>query len=182
MAFPGTGKIWMNGKLVEWKDATIHIASHVIHYGSGVFEGARCYETPKGSACFRLDAHMRRLQQSMKIYRMAYPLDLDGWMNAVLETIRANQMKACYIRPLVYRGYDTLGVNPLANPVDAAILLWPWGAYLGKEALEEGADVKVSSWTRMAPNTLPAMAKSTANYANSALVKMEALGDGYSEG
>jgi branched-chain amino acid aminotransferase len=182
MGFPGTGKIWMNGKLVDWKDANIHIATHVIHYGSGVFEGARCYDTPKGSACFRLDAHMRRLQNSAKIYRMEYPLDLDGWVNVVLETIRANQMKACYIRPLLYRGYDTLGVNPLANPVDAAILLWEWGAYLGKEALEEGVDVKVSSWTRMAPNTLPAMAKATANYANSALVKMEALADGYSEG
>jgi branched-chain amino acid aminotransferase len=182
MAFSGTGKIWMNGRLVEWKDATIHIASHVIHYGSGVFEGARCYATPKGSACFRLDAHMRRLQHSSKIYRMEYPLDLTGWMDAVLETIRANKMKACYIRPLVYRGYDTLGVNPLANPIDAAIMLWEWGAYLGKEALEEGVDMKVSSWNRMAPNTLPAMAKSTANYANSALVKMDAIADGYSEG
>ena len=150
----------MNGKLVEWKDATIHIASHVVHYGSGVFEGARCYETPKGSACFRLDAHMRRLQHSAKIYRMEYPLDLAGWMNAVLETIRANKMKACYIRPLLYRGYGTLGVNPEGNPLDAAIMLWEWGAYLGHEALEQGVDVKVSSWTRMAPNTLPAMAKS----------------------
>ena len=182
MAFAGTGKIWMNGKFVDWKDANIHIASHVIHYGSGVFEGARCYATPKGSACFRLDAHMLRLQNSAKIYRMAYPLDLDGWMNAVLETIRINQLKACYIRPLVYRGYDTLGVHPANNPVDAAILLWEWGAYLGKEALEEGTDVQVSSWTRMAPNTLPGMAKSTANYANSALVKMEAAANGYSEG
>jgi branched-chain amino acid aminotransferase len=182
MAFPGTGKIWMNGKLVDWKDATIHIATHVIHYGSGIFEGARCYETPLGSACFRLDAHMRRLQHSAKIYRMEYPLDLAGWQNAVLDTIRANAMKACYIRPLVYRGYDTLGVNPLTCPVDAAILLWEWGAYLGKEALEEGCDVKVSSWTRMAANTLPALAKSTANYANSGLIKMEAIADGYSEG
>jgi branched-chain amino acid aminotransferase len=182
MAFPGTGKIWMNGKLVEWKDANVHIATHVIHYGSGVFEGARCYATPKGSACFRLDAHMRRLQQSAKIYRMEYPLDLAGWNEAVLETIRANAMKACYIRPIVYRGYDSLGVNPIGCPVDAAIMLWDWGAYLGKEALEEGTDVKVSSWTRMAPNTLPAMAKSAANYANSALIKMEALADGYAEG
>ena len=123
MAFPGTGKIWMNGKLVEWKDATIHIATHIVHYGSGVFEGARCYATPRGSACFRLDAHMRRLQLSSKIYRMEYPLDLTGWQNAVLETIRANQMKACYIRPLVYRGYESLGVNPLTCPVDAAIML-----------------------------------------------------------
>jgi branched-chain amino acid aminotransferase len=182
MAFPGTGKIWMNGRLVEWKDATIHIASHVVHYGSGVFEGARCYSTPKGSACFRLAAHMRRLQDSAKIYRMTYPLDLVGWQNAVLETIRANQMKACYIRPILYRGYDTLGVNPLTCPVDAAIILWEWGTYLGQEALEQGVDVKVASWSRMAPNTLPAMAKSSANYANSGLIKMEALADGYSEG
>jgi branched-chain amino acid aminotransferase len=182
MAFSGTGKIWMNGKLVEWKDATIHVASHVIHYGSGVFEGARCYATPKGSACFRLDAHMRRLQHSAKIYRMDYPLDLAGWQNAVLETIRANAMKACYIRPIVYRGYEALGVNPIGCPVDATILLWEWGAYLGKEALEEGVDAKISSWSRMAPNTLPAMAKSSANYANSALIKMEAIADGYAEG
>ena len=182
MAFPGTGTIWMNGKLVEWKNATIHIASHVIHYGSAVFEGARCYATPKGSACFRLDAHMRRLQHSAKIYRMEYPLDLAGWQDAVLGTIRANEMKACYIRPIVYRGYEALGVNPFGCPVDAAILLWEWGAYLGKEALEKGCDVKIASWSRMAPNTLPAMAKSSANYANSGLIKMEAITDGYSEG
>jgi len=182
MAFPGTGRIWMNGKLVPWADATIHVASHVVHYGSGVFEGARCYGTPRGSACFRLDAHMRRLQQSMKIYRMEYPLDLNGWIQAVLETIRANAMKACYIRPLVYRGYETLGVNPLACPVEAAIILWEWGTYLGQEALEQGVDVKIASWARMAANTLPALAKSTANYANSALIKMEALADGYAEG
>jgi branched-chain amino acid aminotransferase len=182
MAFAGTGTIWMNGKLVDWKDATIHIASHVIHYGSGVFEGARCYSTPKGSACFRLDAHLRRLEHSSKIYRMSYPLDLAGWQNAVLDTIRANAMKACYIRPIMYRGYDSLGVNPLSCPVDAAILLWEWGAYLGQEALEEGVDVKIASWSRMAPNTLPAMAKSSANYANSGLIKMEAIADGYAEG
>ena len=182
MAFPGTGKIWMNGKLVEWKDATIHVASHVIHYGSGVFEGARCYATPRGSACFRLDAHMRRLQHSMKIYRMEYPLDLSGWIDAVTTTIRANQMKACYIRPIVYRGYETLGVNPFTCPVDAAIILWEWGTYLGQEALELGVDVKVATWSRVAPNTLPAMAKSSANYANSGLIKMEAITDGYAEG
>jgi branched-chain amino acid aminotransferase len=182
MAFPGTGKIWMNGALVDWKDATIHIASHIVHYGSGVFEGARCYATPRGSACFRLDAHMRRLQLSAKIYRMEYALDLGGWQNAVLETIRANRLKSCYIRPLIYRGYESLGVNPFTCPVDAAIMLWDWGAYLGKEALEEGCDAKVATWSRMAPNTLPAMAKSTANYANSALIKMEAITDGYTEG
>jgi branched-chain amino acid aminotransferase len=182
MGFPGTGSVWMNGKLVEWKDATIHLASHVIHYGSGVFEGARCYATPRGSACFRLDDHLLRLQRSAKIYRMDYPLDLAGWRDAVLGTIRANKMKACYIRPLIYRGYETLGVNPLANPVDAAILLWEWGAYLGQDALEHGVDVKFSTWARMAPNTLPSMAKATANYANSQLIKMEAVLEGYSEG
>jgi len=181
MGFPGTGKIWMNGQFVDWKDANIHIATHVIHYGSGVFEGARCYSTPKGSACFRLEPHMRRLIESAKIYRMEYPLDLPGWMNVVLETIRVNQMKACYIRPLLYRGYKELGVNPLNIPVDAAVMVWDWGAYLGSGALEDGVDVKISSWTRLAPNTLPAMAKSTANYANSALIKMEAVADGYSE-
>jgi branched-chain amino acid aminotransferase len=181
MAFPGTGKIWMNGKFVDWKDANIHIATHVIHYGSGVFEGARCYATPKGSACFRLEPHMRRLIESAKIYRMEYPLDLQGWMDVVLETIRVNEMKSCYIRPLLYRGYKELGVNPLGIPVDAAVMVWDWGAYLGAGAVEEGADVKVSSWNRMAPNTLPAMAKTTANYANSQLIKMEALADGYSE-
>jgi branched-chain amino acid aminotransferase len=182
MAFAGTGRIWMNGELVAWKDATIHIASHVIHYGSGVFEGVRCYATPKGSACFRLDAHMQRLQQSAKIYRMSYPLDVAGWENAVLETIRANEMKSCYIRPILYRGYDSLGVNPFTCPVDAAILLWDWGGYLGKEAVEEGCDVKIASWSRVAPNTLPALAKGAANYANSGLIKMEAITDGYSEG
>ena len=132
--------------------------------------------------CFRLEAHMRRLQHSAKIYRMEYPLDLAGWNNAVLETIRANEMKSCYIRPILYRGYDSLGVNPLSCHVDGAIMLWDWGAYLGKEALEQGTDAKVSSWSRMAPNTLPAMAKSAANYANSALIKMEAIADGYAEG
>src|SRR5256714_14575236 len=182
MGFPGTGTIWMNGKLVEWKDANIHIASHVIHYGSGVFEGARCYATPRGSVCFRLDAHMRRLQHSMKIYRMEYALDLAGWQNAVLETIRANQMKACYIRPIVYRGYEALGVNPFPCPVDTAILMWEWTKYLGEDAAEKGVDAKVSSWTRMAPNTFPSLAKSSANYANSCLIKMEAIADGYAEG
>jgi branched-chain amino acid aminotransferase len=172
----------MNGKLVEWKDATIHVAAHALHYASGVFEGARCYSTPKGSACFRLDDHLLRLQRSAKIYRMEYPLDLAGWRTAVLDTIRDNEMKACYIRPLIYRGYGTLGVNPLGNPVDACILLWEWGAYLGQDALEQGVDVKISTWSRMAPNTLPAMAKATANYANAQLIKMEAVLEGYSEG
>ena len=182
MSFAGTGKIWMNGALVEWKDATIHIASHVVHYGSAVFEGARCYATPRGSACFRLDAHMRRLYDSAKIYRMALPLPQDTLTEAVLETIRANEFKACYIRPIVYRGYEELGVNPFPCPVDTAILTWEWGAYLGDEAVKRGADVRVSSWSRAALNTFPTLAKSSANYANSQLIKMEAIAEGYSEG
>jgi branched-chain amino acid aminotransferase len=172
----------MNGTLVDWADARIHIASHVIHYGSGVFEGARCYATPRGSACFRLDAHMRRLYDSARIYRMEPTIAQGPLTEAVLETIRANEFKACYIRPIVYRGYHTLGVNPLPCPVDAAILTWEWGAYLGQDALEKGVDVQVSSWSRSAPNTFPSLAKSSANYANSQLIKMEAILQGYSEG
>ena len=182
MAFAGTGKIWMNGTLVDWADAKIHVGSHVVHYGSGVFEGARCYNTPRGSACFRLDAHMRRLFDSCKIYRMEPQVDMETMTEAVLNTIRANEFKACYIRPIVYRGYNELGVNPFPCPVDTAILTWEWGAYLGKDALENGADVRVSSWNRSAPNTFPTLAKSSANYANSQLIKMEAMAEGYSEG
>ena len=180
-AFPGTGKIWMNGQLVEWADAKIHIASHVIHYGSGVFEGARCYNTPRGTATFRLDAHMARLFDSAKIYRMEPTYSYNELYQAVLETIRANEFKACYIRPLVYRGYHTLGVNPFPCPVDTAIMLWEWGTYLGEDALTNGVDVRVSSWTRSAPNTFPTLAKTSANYANSALIKMEAIAEGYTE-
>ncbi len=182
MAFTGSGKIWMNGTLVDWADAKIHIASHVVHYGSGVFEGARCYETPRGSACFRLDAHMRRLYDSAKIYRMEPQVDITTLTDAVLQTIRANEFKACYIRPIVYRGYHALGVNPLPCPVDAAVLTWEWGAYLGQDALTRGVDVRISSWSRSAPNTFPTLAKTSANYANSGLIKMEALAEGYSEG
>jgi branched-chain amino acid aminotransferase len=182
MAFPGTGKIWMNGTLVDWADAKIHIASHVVHYGSGVFEGARCYDTPRGSACFRLDAHLNRLFDSAKIYRMEPTYSYSDLRTAVMETIKANEFKACYIRPLVYRGYHTLGVNPLPCPVDTAIMLWEWGTYLGEDALTNGVDVCVSSWARSAPNTFPTLAKTSANYANSSLIKMEAMADGYSEG
>jgi len=182
MAFPGTGQIWMNGRLVDWKDATIHVASHVIHYGTGVFEGARCYATPRGSACFRLDAHMRRLFDSARIYRMEPPWDQQTLTDAVIDLIKVNTFQACYIRPLVYRGYDSLGVNPGPCPIDVAIMLWEWGAYFSQEALEQGLDVKVSTWARNAPNTTPAMAKSVANYANAQLIKMEAMAEGYGEG
>ena len=182
MAFPGTGLIWMNGKFVEWNQAQIHVASHVIHYGSGVFEGARCYDTKTGSACFRLDAHVRRLLDSAKIYRMESPYDQQTLTDAVLDVIRVNKFQACYIRPIVYRGYDSLGVNPYPCPVDVAIMLWEWGAYFTKDAIEEGLDVKISTWARNAPNTMPSMAKSVANYANSQLIKMEAILEGYAEG
>jgi len=172
----------MSGKLVPWDDARIHIGSHVIHYGSAVFEGVRCYKTPKGPAVFRLDAHTERLFGSAKIYWMEPAWTPEQVNAAVLETICANRLEACYIRPVVYRGAGQLGVNPLGSPVELAILVWDWGKYLGKEALEQGVDACVSSWTRMAPNTLPAMAKSAGNYMNSQLIKVEAVKGGFAEG
>ncbi len=182
MGFPGTGKIWMNGALVDWNDAKIHIGSHIVHYGSGVFEGARCYDTVNGPACFRLDAHIRRLLDSARIYRMVSPYDAQALTDAVNDVIRANAFRACYIRPLIYRGYDSLGVNPMPCPVDVTVMVWEWGPYFTQEAIDEGLDVKISTWARNAPNTTPAMAKSVANYANAQLIKMEALADGYAEG
>lgn len=182
MAFSGNGTIWMNGKLVDWKDATIHVASHVVHYGTGVFEGIRAYDSRRGTHIFRLDAHLRRLYDSCRVYRMEIPYSLGALNDAVVETVRVNGFKACYIRPLVYRGYSQLGVNPLPCPIDVALIVWEWDAYLGSDAIENGVDVGVSSWTRMAPNTLPAMSKATANYANSGLIKMQAMVDGYAEG
>ncbi|HZM52296.1 MAG TPA: branched-chain amino acid transaminase [Vicinamibacteria bacterium] len=182
MTFPKSDVIWMNGKLVPWDDATIHIGSHVIHYGSAVFEGVRCYNTPEGPAIFRLDAHTERLFNSAKIYRMDMPYTFEELSRAQLETVAANKKDACYIRPIVYRGYEQLGVNPFPCPVDVAIMVWDWGRYLGQEALETGVDVCVSSWARIAPNTLPAMAKTAANYMNSQLIKMEAIKAGYVEG
>jgi len=176
------GMVWMNGKLVPWKDANIHLASHVIHYGSSLFEGFRAYDTPKGTAIFRNSAHIKRLYNSCKMYRMEIPFTQEEFEKAVIETIKANKLKACYIRPVVYRGYGTLGVDPFPNPIDCAILVWEWGQYLGEKALENGVDVKISTWQRMAPNTFPALAKSGANYMNSQLIKMEALVDGYAEG
>jgi branched-chain amino acid aminotransferase len=176
------GMVWMNGKLVPWKDANIHLACHVIHYGSSLFEGFRAYNTPKGTVIFRNSAHIKRLYNSCKMYRMKIPFTQEEFEKAVIETIKANKLKACYIRPIVYRGYGTLGVDPLPNPIDCAILAWEWGQYLGEKALENGVDVKISTWQRMAPNTFPALAKSGANYMNSQLIKMEALEDGYAEG
>ena len=180
-AFTGKGKIWMNGKFVDWNEAKIHVLSHVVHYGSGIFEGDRCYNTAKGSAVFRLDAHVRRLYDSCKIYRIKIPFSEAEMSAAILETIRVNGYKECYIRPIVFRGYNSLGVNPFPCPIDCAIAVWEWGSYLGPEAAEQGVDVMVSSWRRAAPDTFPAMAKCVANYMNSQLIKMEAIEHGYVE-
>lgn len=182
MALAKSKFIWMNGKFVRWDDAKIHILSHVIHYGSSVFEGIRCYKTPKGPAVFRLKEHMDRLFNSAKIYRMEIPYTKQKVTRVCLETIEKNEMNECYIRPVVYRGYRELGVNPFNCPVDVTVAVWKWGKYLGPGALTDGVDVMVSSWNRMAPNTFPAMAKAGGNYLNSQLVKMEALKYGFTEG
>ncbi|MGA1198307.1 MAG: branched-chain amino acid transaminase [Candidatus Latescibacterota bacterium] len=182
MPIPKSEKIWFNGNLVGWDDAKIHVLSHVVHYGSSVFEGMRCYDTHKGGACFRLQDHINRLYDSAKIYRMEIPFKRDELAQAVLDTIRANNLKACYVRPIAFRGYGELGVNPAPCPVEVVIAVWQWGKYLGPEALEKGVSVRVSSWNRPAPNTMPSLAKVGANYMNSQLIKMEALADGYVEG
>lgn len=175
-------KIWMNGKLVDWADAKIHVLSHVIHYGSSWFEGVRCYETKKGSAIFRHREHIVRLFDSAKLYRAEIPYTVDQVMAADKETIRVNGLKSCYIRPIAYRGYGDVGVYPMNCPVDLTIAVWEWGKYLGPEALEKGIDVRFASWQRAAGNTFPTMAKAGGNYLNSQLMKMEARVDGYEEG
>ncbi|UZJ40831.1 branched-chain amino acid transaminase [Prosthecochloris sp. SCSIO W1101] len=175
-------KIWMNGELIDWNDAKIHILSHVIHYGSSTFEGIRCYETAKGPAILFLDAHIKRLYDSSKIYRIEIPYSMQELKDAVLDTIRVNGHKSCYIRPLVYRGQGALGVNPHLAAIEVAIATWEWGTYLGEDVLETGVDVRVSSWNRLAPNTLPTWAKAGGNYLNSQLIKMEAIMDNYAEG
>jgi branched-chain amino acid aminotransferase len=172
----------MNGRLVDFEKAHVHVLTHALQYGSGVFEGIRAYDGPRGAAVFRLDAHVRRLYNSAKIYRMEIPLAREEFAEAVLETIRGNELGACYIRPLVYRGFGPMGVNPLPSPVDIAIAAWPWGSYLGDEAIEQGVDACVSSWRRAAPSTFPMTAKATGNYLNAQLIKMEALANGYVEG
>lgn len=174
--------IWFNGELVEWDKATIHVMSHVVHYGTSFFEGIRCYETPQGPAIFRLTPHMQRLIDSAKIYRTTIPYTLDQLVAAVKETVRANRLRSGYIRPVVFRGYGEIGVNPQNNPVEVAIATIEWGKYLGAEAMEQGVDVCISSWNRFAPNTMPALAKAGGNYMNSQLIKMEALANGYAEG
>ena len=180
-ALEPTKVLWHNGELVPWADATVHVGTHVLHYGSSVFEGIRCYKTEQGSAIFRLQEHARRLVDSAKIYRMDIGHDAEAIANACIETVRANEMEHCYIRPIAFRGYHSLGVNPLPCPVETWVMVWKWGAYLGEAALEDGVDVKVSTWNRAAPNTSPFMAKAGSNYMSSALIKMEAIEEGYAE-
>jgi branched-chain amino acid aminotransferase len=175
-------KIWFNGELVPFEDAKIHVLSHVVHYGSSVFEGIRCYNTRRGSAVLRLREHMRRLVDSARIYRMDVPYSLEELETAVLETIAESGLKACYIRPVIFRGMGSLGVNPLKNSVDTFVAVWEWGKYLGPEAMETGVDVQVSSWNRNAPNTTPSLAKAGGNYLNGSLIKMEAVKNGFVEG
>ena len=177
-----TEKIWHNGRFIAWDDAKIHVLSHTVSYGSSVFEGIRCYQTPDGPAVFRLNEHVRRMADSAKVYRMDLGFSSNDLAEAMLELVRVNRMDSCYIRPIALRGYGDIGVNGLKNPIDVYIACWTWGKYLGEEALSEGVDVCVSSWNRIAPNTLPALAKAAANYMNSQLMKMEAIVNGYSEG
>ena len=178
-----TEKIWHNGRLIPWDEARIHVLSHVTSYGSSVFEGIRCYETSShGPAIFRLKEHMRRLVDSAKIYRMDVPFGAKELAAAHCEVVAANGLNSCYLRPIVFRGYGDVGVLPFNNPVEVYIACWEWGKYLGEAALAQGVDVCVSSWTRIAPNTLPALAKAGANYMNSQLIRMEAEINGYQEG
>jgi branched-chain amino acid aminotransferase len=179
-------KIWRDGEFIDWNDARIHVMAHVVNYGTSVFEGIRCYKTTQGSAIFRLTEHMQRLVNSAKVYRMESEFGREDFCNAAVELVRDSGLEACYIRPLIFRGLNednpAFGVNPFPNPVRCVIGAWEWGKYLGEEALENGIDVCVSSWTRISSNTLPTMAKAGANYMNSQLIKMEALLSGYSEG
>ncbi len=175
-------QVWHNGKFIPWKDATVHVASHVVSYASCLFEGIRCYETPQGPAIFRLKEHTDRLVNSCRIYRMELAYSREQLQQALVELVRVNKAKHCYLRPVAFRGYGEVGVNPLRNPIEVYLLAWRWGKYLGDEALKRGVDVCVSSWHRMAPNTLPPMAKAAANYMNAQLIKMEAATNGYVEG
>ncbi len=181
MPIDKTAKIWMDGKLVDWDDARIHVLTHTLHYGSGVFEGIRAYPTASGPAVFRLTDHMRRLLQSAHFFMMEVPFTLQELVDATKETIRVNQVESCYIRPIAFLGYGEMGLNPLLSPVNVSIAVWPWGTYLGDEALKHGVRMKVSSWRRMDPNVNPVAAKGTGIYINSSLAKVEALHAGYDE-
>ena len=179
-------EVWHNGEFIKWDDARVHVMSHVLHYGSSVFEGIRCYKTKRGPAIFRLREHMRRLLNSAKIYRMDTDLTLDQLSEAAIGLVNRGGLDQCYIRPIIFRSLDeerpAFGVNPFPNPLDCYIGAWDWGKYLGDEAIEQGVDVQVSTWNRLTPNSMPAMAKSGANYMNSQLIKMEALLNGFAEG
>ena len=177
-----TDKIWHNGVWILWDDAKLHVLTHALSYGSAVFEGIRCYKTPQGPAIFRLREHMQRLINSGRIYRMEFPYSLDDLCNVACELVRVNKVGACYVKPIALRGYGEVGVNPLSSPIELYMACWEWGAYLGPDALSKGVDVCVSSWTRIAPNTLPAMSKAAANYMNSQLIRMEASLNGFAEG
>ena len=177
-----TPRIWYNGQFIAWNDAKIHVLSHVVSYGSSVFEGIRCYETTNGPAIFRLPEHMRRMIDSAKIYRMEVPFAAEQLSEAAVELVRENDLASCYIRPIVLRGYGAMGVHPGKNPIETYMACWEWGKYLGDEALSSGVDVCISSWNRIAPNTLPALSKAGGNYMNSQLIRMEADVNGYAEG
>jgi branched-chain amino acid aminotransferase len=176
-----TEKIWMNGSFVAWDDAKVHVLTHALHYGTGVFEGIRAYETPKGTGVFRLTAHLERLRRSAALYEMQLPYTVPEMANAIHETIGANNISSCYVRPLVFRGYGPMGLYAMNNPVDVAVAVWPWGAYLGEDALEQGVRCKISSFRRYGPNTLPPAAKASGQYINSVLAKHEASRCGYDE-
>ena len=181
MPLQAVDKIWMDGKLVDWQDAKVHVLTHALHYGSGLFEGIRAYETPKGAGIFRLTDHIKRLFRSAQVYMIEIPFSLDQLVDAAKETVRVNGLKECYIRPLVYHGYGEMGLNPMYAPVNVSIAVWPWGTYLGEEALENGARLMISSWRRPDPNVLPAKAKATGQYINSGLAKVEAIKAGYDD-
>ncbi len=181
MPIDKTAKIWMDGKLVDWDDARIHVLTHTLHYGSGVFEGIRAYPTASGPAVFRLTDHMRRFLQSAHFFMIEVPYSLEELVEATKELIRVNGVESCYIRPIAYLGYGEMGLNPLPCPVNVSIAVWPWGTYLGDEALRNGVRMKVSSWRRMDPNVNPVAAKGTGIYINSSLAKVEALQSGYDE-
>jgi branched-chain amino acid aminotransferase len=176
-----TNKIWMNGELVDWADATVHVGTHGLHYGSGVFEGIRAYETGKGTAIFRLEEHLRRLAHSAKLLSMELPYSVEELRGACWDLIAANELPSCYLRPIAYYGFGELGVSAAGNPVDVAILSWPWGSYLGEDALSRGIRAKISSWQRIGPNVIPHTAKATGIYLNSMLATMEVRRAGYEE-
>ncbi|MBM4187571.1 MAG: branched-chain amino acid transaminase [Gemmatimonadetes bacterium] len=177
-----TSWIWKDGKFIKWADATVHVLSHSMQFGSSAFEGIRCYRTPRGPAIFRLSEHLHRLKNSCKIYRMEVSYSVDELAAACCELVNRNGLEECYLRPMVIRGYGAAGMVPFASPVEVYLPCWPWGAYLGPEAFEKGVDATVSTWTRVAPNTLPAGAKMAGNYLSGMLVKMEALANGFGEG